>query len=65
MSEPLPSSKQLYQIVAIGRDRIRTLLMTGMELAQANAVREAIPTDKAVVWFQVEREPTDHQTPSQ
>jgi hypothetical protein len=46
MSEPSPSSKQLYQIVAIGRDRIRTVLMTGMELAQANAVREAIPTGK-------------------
>jgi hypothetical protein len=64
MSEPLPPSKQLYQLVAIGRDRSRTVLMTGMELSRANAVRDAIPTDNAIVWFQVEREP-DRQAPAQ
>ena len=55
MIEPLPPSKQLYQIVAIGRDRSRTVLMTNMEFAEANEVRDSIPTDNAVVWFQVER----------
>jgi hypothetical protein len=58
MSEPLPPSKQLYQLVAISRDRSRTVLMTGMTLDQANAARDDIPTDNAVVWFKVEREPT-------
>lgn len=48
---------QLYQIVAVARDRSRTVLMTGMELGQANAARDAIPTDNAIVWFQVERMP--------
>lgn len=57
MSEPTPSSQHLYQIVAIGRDRTRTVLMTGMELSQATEVRDAIPKDNAVVWFQVERMP--------
>jgi hypothetical protein len=52
-SPPLPN----YQLVAIGRDGSRTVLMTGMELSHANAVRDAIPTDHAIVWFKVEHEP--------
>lgn len=57
MNEPLPPSKHLYQIVAIGRDRSRTVLMTNMEFADANETRDSIPTDNAIVWFQVERMP--------
>src|SRR5262245_42384919 len=55
----IPSSQQLYQLVAIARDRTHTVLMTGLELAEANELREAIGKDHAVVWFQVERMPEE------
>ena len=55
MSETPP--RQLYQLIAIARDGSRTVLMTGMELSEANVARDAIPTDNAIVWFKVEREP--------
>jgi len=58
-SDDRPSSKRLYRLVAIGRNSDRTVLMTGMELSAANAARDAIPTDHAVVWFQVIQEPEE------
>jgi len=58
MDDVIPPSKQLYQIVAVGRDRSRTVLMTNLEFAEANSIRDAVPTDNAVVWFQVERMPS-------
>jgi hypothetical protein len=54
--DSLPPSKRLYQLVALGRDGSRTVLLTGLSLAEACAARDSIPNDNAVVWFMVERE---------
>jgi hypothetical protein len=56
VNEPLPSSKRLYQIVGIARDRARTIMMTGMELEDANSAREEMARETEFVWFKVERE---------
>jgi len=56
MNESLPPSKHLYQIVGIARDRARTILMTGMELEDANSAREEMSLENEFVWFSVERE---------
>jgi hypothetical protein len=56
MNESLPPSKHLYQIVGIARDSARTILMTGMELEDANSAREKMALESEFVWFKVERE---------
>jgi hypothetical protein len=63
MSETPKGSQLRYQLVAISRDGSRTVLMTGMELLDANAARDEIPTDRAIVWFQVERMPESESAP--
>jgi len=51
-----PPSKRLYQLVGISQDDRRTVIMTGMELAQANGAREAMNDDWQYVYVLVERE---------
>jgi hypothetical protein len=52
-----PSSQQLYQIVGVAADNSRTVIMSGMQLGEANAARDAILNDPSYVWVMVEREP--------
>jgi len=51
-----PSSKQLYQIVGVADDNSRTVIMSGMQLDEANAARDAILSDPSYVWVIVQRE---------
>jgi hypothetical protein len=50
------SSKRLYRIVGIIPGGARTVLMTGMELEQANSARGALAKEREFVWVIVERE---------
>ena len=51
-----PSSQRLYRIVGIRSDRSEAVIMTGMELEQANAARDVMANGAEFVWVKVERE---------
>jgi hypothetical protein len=55
-AEFVPPSKELYRVVGIAADESRTVILSGMELNEAKAARQAQVYDRKYAWIVVEPE---------
>jgi hypothetical protein len=55
-AEFAPPSKELYRVVGIASDDSRTVILSGMELNEAKAARQAHMYDRKYAWIVVEPE---------
>jgi len=55
-AEFVPPPKELYRVVGIAADDSRTVILSGMELHEAKAARQAHLYDRNFAWIVVEPE---------